>query len=427
MNNFFRIFQKKISYLASFFVGEVVFQLLLVLKSFIILRVLVPSQYAEYSVFVSITTTFIVLGSGTYAGSSLLKFISECKKNKQKLSNLAYSIFAINKYYILIIAPFVAGFLSYSLIKIEATTLEIVTFVPLAILFVASNMYINIHKIYLVESKRLNFLNKYLNIAETAKIFPLVAFKNLLAFGSVSLCLIFTIINLILARSLSTSHYLQKTFNASDHTKYLTRFRSLISPVVPGILFSTVQSQLPVFIALAFGNVQTVAEVGALSKLSLIYSFMFAFNSKVLSPFIARSEDKNLKSRYLYVLFFVLFFAGAILTACLSFPNLLLKLLGENYYNIDAYKWIIILGSVNYINQSLWAFNSSQHWIYKWMPFVSIPGTIIIQIVFIYFNSMSEPTSIFQMMTFTSIFTLINRFLVSFVGLKRSQMSVLDA
>ena len=85
MNNIFRIFQKKISYLASFFVGEVVFHLFLFLKSFIILRVLVPSQYAEYSVFVSITTTFIALGSGTYAGASLLKFISECKKNKQKL------------------------------------------------------------------------------------------------------------------------------------------------------------------------------------------------------------------------------------------------------------------------------------------------------------------------------------------------------
>jgi O-antigen/teichoic acid export membrane protein len=190
-----------------------------------------------------------------------------------------------------------------------------------------------------------------------------------------------------------------------------------IRPIIPGVVFATLQGQLAVLVAGAFGQTSTIAEVGALARLSLLLAFFSAANGVLVAPFIARQGARRLPFLYLAIS------SGAVLLACMLFsaalvaPGLFLAILGPNYSDSGpALTFMVANTALGYLNGVLWSMNSARKWVFPWMPIVSIPGTLVLQALGIWIFEVSTAAGVFQMLLLGSAYTLLNRLIVSVRG-----------
>ena len=140
-----------------------------------------------------------------------------------------------------------------------------------------------------------------------------------------------------------------------------------IAPQVPGIIFAAFQNQLTVALITIFGKTQSIAEVGALSRLSQIFLLASVFNSVVIEPYIARVSRDRLLPRYLQILGCQALLGLAFTSVAYFFPGVLLLLLGPKYANLQRQVvWVVAASSLEYLSLGFWVMNSARKWIYYW-------------------------------------------------------------
>lgn len=190
-----------------------------------------------------------------------------------------------------------------------------------------------------------------------------------------------------------------------------------IRPIMPGIAFAAIQSQLAVFVAAAFGQTQTIAEVGALGRLAILLGFFSAANGMLIAPFIARQDHARLFPRYCLVAIFAILVAASIFSAAWAFPSLFLAILGFTYADSAPALLPMVAGaSIGYLNEVLWTMNSARKWVFWWMPVVSIPGTLAVQVLGIWLFDVSTAAGVFLMILMGSAFVLLTRLNVALWG-----------
>jgi len=190
-------------------------------------------------------------------------------------------------------------------------------------------------------------------------------------------------------------------------------------PILPGVVFAAFQNQISVFVAAIFGGGETIAEVGALGRLALILGLLSAANGQLIAPFIARQPRSLLAARYLLVVALAIGGALGIFAAVWFFPGLFLALLGPNYSDVGSSLLLMVAGSsIGYLNGVLWTLNSSRKWIFSWMPWVSIPGTLAVQAACVMSFDMSTSEGVFAMGLIVSVFILLTRVAVAIRGFR---------
>ena len=119
-----------------------------------------------------------------------------------------------------------------------------------------------------------------------------------------------------------------------------------IVPLVPEHLYFLIQGQIS-FLILAYCGMQSaVAELGALSRLSLLISAFSVLNTGVFQPFVARHRScRDYLLRACGVLAFWSILAGCVLTFSIVAPNVLVTVLGARYWHLAEMVPLAILGS----------------------------------------------------------------------------------
>lgn len=140
-----------------------------------------------------------------------------------------------------------------------------------------------------------------------------------------------------------------------------------IAPLMPGVVFAALQSQITVGVITLFGRTQNIAEVGALGRLSQLFTLLAMFNSVVVEPYIARIDRAQLLKRYLQVIGAQLLAATVLIGFAARFPGILLWLIGPKYAHLRAeVPWIAATASIGYLCGGMWTMNSARRWIYWW-------------------------------------------------------------
>jgi O-antigen/teichoic acid export membrane protein len=190
-----------------------------------------------------------------------------------------------------------------------------------------------------------------------------------------------------------------------------------IRPIIPGVVFAAIQGQLAVFVAGAFGQTSTIAEVGALARLSLLLAFFGAANGALIAPFIARQDAHRLPARYLGIVAVATVLAATVFAAAGIVPGAFLAILGPNYTEAGPALSLMVANTCfGYLNGVLWSMNSARKWVFPWMPLVSIPGTLALQVLGVWLFDVSTAAGVFQMLLLGTAYTFINRLLVAVRG-----------
>jgi hypothetical protein len=165
-----------------------------------------------------------------------------------------------------------------------------------------------------------------------------------------------------------------------------------------------VQGQITVFLISFFAHrTSSVAEVGALGRLAMIFTVLTNLLTNIFIPAFARCQNRTrLRSLYLEIVGGVTVFCLLIIAAAGIFPEEFLFVLGSKYAHLHRELLLMVGASVlAALSGTFWALNASKAWIAgSWLY---IPLTLITQIALIPFTDFASVTSVL-------VFNLLSNF-----------------
>jgi O-antigen/teichoic acid export membrane protein len=155
--------------------------------------------------------------------------------------------------------------------------------------------------------------------------------------------------------------------------------RHYVAPLIPSIAFFAVQAQFVVFVVAIFANTRSIAEVGALSRLGVLFLIPAALNGVVVSPYIARLEREGLLTGYVRVLRVALGGSFVVCAACFLVPELPLLVLGSRYSGLKTeIGWYAVASTLAYVGSVVYAMNGARRFVFYW---ASVGGAVLTAVV----------------------------------------------
>ncbi|WP_210487822.1 polysaccharide biosynthesis protein [Rufibacter aurantiacus] len=153
---------------------------------------------------------------------------------------------------------------------------------------------------------------------------------------------------------------------------------TFVSRILPGSIYYCLSGQLTLWLISSFGTTEAVAQVGAMSRLSLALVVIRVLFSTLTFPRFARLQHnaRLLFSRYVQIQFMVTLLSTMILSIVWLFPSEVLWILGKNYTNLQDEVFLQIAGScLGLISTISYGLYTSRGWAIN--PFVSIPLNVL--------------------------------------------------
>ena len=173
----------------------------------------------------------------------------------------------------------------------------------------------------------------------------------------------------------------QITWDAPPDKTFNRDILALVKRQAPLTIYFCLQGQIGIWLISIFGNVQHVAEVGALGRIGVIFSILISTVSALVIPRFSRCQDLNrLRSHYKLIL--VGFTVSLLLGTAIAwmFPGILLWLLGAKYAQLNNLVWLAVLAAgTNSLTGLLYTLNINKGWIPP--AAIVIPAEIITQII----------------------------------------------
>jgi O-antigen/teichoic acid export membrane protein len=213
-------------------------------------------------------------------------------------------------------------------------------------------------------------------IALVALVFIFLDAGVAVAVGSATLLLQY----ILLRRYVAAVIAMDAPENADDRRA----MRGFIRNQAPSAIFFCLQGQITIFLISVFGHrVNSVAEIGALGRLAMIFAVLSNLLTNVFAPAFARCQSpRRLRWQYLAIVGGVAAFSAVVLGSATLFPREFLLVLGSKYAHLERELVLVVAGAVgSALTSTLWALNASKAWIAgSWLY---IPLTLATQIAMI--------------------------------------------
>jgi hypothetical protein len=150
-----------------------------------------------------------------------------------------------------------------------------------------------------------------------------------------------------------------------------------------------------VFLISFFGrHAASVAEVGALGRLAMIFTVLMNMLTNIFVPAFARCHDKR-KLHWLYIGIVggVVLFSSAVIAGAAFFPEQFLFVLGNRYAHLHRELLLMVgVAVISALSGTLWLLNASKAWITG--AWLYIPLTLATQVALIPFTDFSSVSGV---------------------------------
>jgi O-antigen/teichoic acid export membrane protein len=203
--------------------------------------------------------------------------------------------------------------------------------------------------------------------------------------------------------------------NAEDRAAML----GFIKGQAANAIFFCLQGQITIFLISIFGRqVSSIAEVGALSRMAMIFMVLSNLLTNVFAPAFARCQNRR-KLAWLYFLIVscVVIFSGIIFAAAAIFPAQFLFVLGSKYAHLHRELLLIVSASiVSALTGTFWALNASKAWVTG--AWLYIPLTIVTQVALIPYLDFSTVSGVLSFNLLSALPNLLLNFFMSYRGFR---------
>jgi O-antigen/teichoic acid export membrane protein len=171
--------------------------------------------------------------------------------------------------------------------------------------------------------------------------------------------------------------------NAEDYKDTLAIIKKVIFPV----LFYCFQGQIVIFLATYSGNPQATANIGALSRITVLFVIINAIISNIVLPAYARCQEKHVMkkifSRTVWGIFGLSLAIFGVMFLIVRFaPELITLVLSNKYANLGEELLLSLIGVlISQISGTIFNLNLTKAWVND--SWLTIPATLLVQIVLI--------------------------------------------
>jgi hypothetical protein len=169
----------------------------------------------------------------------------------------------------------------------------------------------------------------------------------------------------------------------------------IVKRVLPGALYYCVSGQITIWLISFYGSTESVAQVGALGRLTMILNVFSTVCYTLIVPRFARlaADRKLVLSRFMQVQLLIFGVSGLIIASISIFPSQVLLLLGKNYSNLTAEIVLMtISGCISMAGGITYSMSVARGKIIP--PSLNISINILSQVILIYFLDLSKITNI---------------------------------
>jgi O-antigen/teichoic acid export membrane protein len=169
----------------------------------------------------------------------------------------------------------------------------------------------------------------------------------------------------------------------------------IVKRVLPGALYYCVSGQITIWLISFYGSTESVAQVGALGRLTMILNVFSTVCSTLVIPRFARLpfNKKLVFNRFMQVQFLIFVVTGVVISFITLFPSYALLLLGKNYANLTSEVILMTISScVSMAGGITYSMSVARGWILP--PILHIGVNVLSQVVLLYFLDLSKVTNI---------------------------------
>jgi O-antigen/teichoic acid export membrane protein len=386
----------------------------------LIIRTLAQREYAYFTIANTMQGTISVLADiGISVG--LISIGGRVWQDRHRLGQLVNTALALRKYLGAIVILVTAPVLWFLLSRNGAPALY--TFI--LVLLVAATVSAQLSNDVLSVVPRLRS-----DIVRIQKIDFVAAVVRLLALG----VLMYIYLNAGAAIAIATAVYLlqfamlrayAKTVidvGAPENDEDRKAMLNFVRKLAGNAIFFCLQAQIAIFLISLFGQrASSVAEVGALGRLAMIFALLGNLLTNVFVPAFARAQTpRRLRWLYAGIVGGVTTFGLAVLLGAKLFPNGFLLVLGGKYAHLHTELALMIASAVlSSITATLWALNAARAWVAgSWLY---IPLTVVTQIALIPFIDFTSVTGVLTFNLVSAAPNLLLNLVLSYRGFHAMQ------
>jgi O-antigen/teichoic acid export membrane protein len=357
--------------------AQITVQALTLIGGMLIIRYLPTKEYALYTIAYSFLGTMTVLSDGGVA-TGVMAQGGKIWRDKEKLGSLLSTGLYLRKKLaigtLLICIPLLAYMLhshgaSWMTIALIATGLTFAFVITLSGTLLTT--IVRLHQ----DIKSLQ------KIQVSAGASRLVMIVGALFFLPLTFVLI--LVNGI--SQLYANNSLRKVIsNYADRTQppnaeYKTEILKIVKRILPSAVYFSFLGQITIWLVSIIGNTSTLAQAGALSRLSMTLTVFTILISTLIVPRFARlpANREALLKNYLGIHLGVLLVCIGIVLATFLFPSQILWILGNQYSNLSHELLLSIIGScLNIIVGTSFSLYSNRGWVVS--PMFGIPVNLLV-------------------------------------------------
>lgn len=192
----------------------------------------------------------------------------------------------------------------------------------------------------------------------------------------------------------------------------------MAAPTIPNAIFYSLQGQISVLLITIFGHTEGLANIGALSRLSQIYTIFVQLNPLLVEPYFAKLPKSQFKISYVALIAGAVGLGLAITASAALFPNVFLAILGPKYSGLNFELLLVIAtSSTGYLTSVLVVAHSARRFIYWWSGALTIVLVLTAQVIYIWNVRLNTMSSVLILGLITASTTLLVVLLTGIYGI----------
>jgi O-antigen/teichoic acid export membrane protein len=402
--------------LSKFISVQLIVQLLNITSGILIIRILSKQEYAYFTLANSLQISMNVLADSGVT-SALSAIGGKVWQDPHRFGQLVNTAMNLRKFMAVIATVVVAPILfwmlinsgasiDYAIILIVGILIELYFYLQIGVLSTTLRLNTQINRI-----QRLALLGAGARLAILG-----ASFKFLNAGIGVFASMVASWLQSIVLTAWSRNIIDPKApVNQEDRKEIL----KIVSSQLPNSIYFCVQGQLSVLLISIFGNTQSIAEIGALSRLGIIFSIITSVMTEIVLPRFSRCQTPSiLLKRYYQILGLYCVFSISLVGLAFILPSQFLWILGGKYSHLQNEVLLLVISLVVQSVLGLtWSLNLSKGWIVS--GWLAIPIGIFTQIILLLSLDVSTIKGIFMLNILSTLpgFALI--FCMAYLGFKK--------
>jgi len=314
------------------------------ISGIIIIRLLPTREYAFYTLVNTMLGTMTVLSDGGISAGVMAQG-GQVWKDADKLGAVMVTGFDLRKKFAVFSLLISVPILLYLLISHGATwskaAIIVLTLVP-AFIAALSDSLLEIGPKLWQDVKRLQINQAFVGV------FRLLMVGSVYLFPWAAIAIIASgiprIIGNIKLRKISSKYV---NWDQQPDPVIKREILSVVKRILPGSVYYCISGQITVWLISLFGNTTSLAQVGALGRLSLFLTLISTLFNTIIIPRFSRLPNVKsvLLSRFFLILIFVIASLILIVVIVYFFPRFFLSILGNGYSNLSSELPLSVIGS----------------------------------------------------------------------------------